>query len=243
MNFIFRPGLSIAVAIALAILCSLGVWQLKRLEWKRGVIAAMSERLTSTPISFDEALERAIAGENMEYQPVFLNGVYAHDLESRVFGTYDGAAGVYVFAPLDTDDPQTGGRRFIYVNRGFAPQDFRDPETRADAQIVGDARIEGLFRGAEKKRGLEALLAPADQPEDNLYFLRDPKILAARYGFDAPAFYVDSSGAESAARWPKGGLTRIDIPNRHFEYALTWFGLAAALVCVFLIFSMKRGDA
>lgn len=277
MTFDFRPGLAVAVAIALAVLVSLGVWQLQRLEWKRGVIAGMTERLSASPIAFDAALSRALAGEKMEYQPVFLEGVYAHDLESAVFGSYEGAAGVYVFTPLervpekcarfsdknaqerndpgracdqedagqapDAADPQTGGRRFIYVNRGFAPQAFRDPALRADGAVAGEIRIEGLFRSAEAKRGFEKWLAPNDQPEDNLYFIRDPEILAARRGISVPPFYVDSSGRESAAPWPKGGLTRIDIPNRHLEYALTWFGLAAALIGVFLAFSFKRADA
>jgi surfeit locus 1 family protein len=31
-----------------------------------------------------------------------------------------------------------------------------------------------------------------------------------------------------------------DIPNRHFEYALTWFGLAAALAGVYAAALFKR---
>ena len=238
MKFDFRPDLAVAVAIALAILISLGAWQLKRLEWKRGLIADMTERLASPPIPFDEAMARAEAGEKMEYQPVFLDGVYADDLQSDIFGTYEGAPGVYVFTPLDVAD-QKGGRRFIYVNRGFTPQASRASESRAE----GDVRVEGLFRRAERKRAFEKWLAPKDQPEDNLYFIRDPQILAARHAMSVPPFYVDSSGKENAGPWPKGGLTRIDIPNRHFEYALTWFGLAAALIGVYLSYSVKRdGD-
>lgn len=240
MSFRWRPGLVVATSIAFAILCSLGAWQLQRLHWKEELIAQIDARLSAPPITFDEALSRAAAGEKMEYQPVYVDGVYAHDLESEVFGTYDGAPGVYVFTALDTPDLQTGARRFIYVNRGFAPQEFRDPATRIDGQVAGEVRVEGLFRATEQKRGIEKWIAPQDQPADNLYFVRDPKILAARHAIDVPAFYIDSAGTESAAAWPKGGLTRVDIPNRHFEYALTWFGLAAALAGVFVAFSLKR---
>jgi surfeit locus 1 family protein len=54
-------------------------------------------------------------------------------------------------------------------------------------------------------------------------------------------FFVDAA-AEPAnpGGWPKGGVTRIDIPNRHLEYALTWFGLAATLVGVFAVFAWGR---
>lgn len=240
MSFRLRPGLTLATAIALAVLSSLGAWQLQRLEWKRGLIAQMTTRLSADPVPFDDALAREAAGENMEYQPVFLGGVYAHDLETAVFGTYEGAPGVYVFTPLDAADPATGGRRFIYVNRGFAPQDFRNPATRAEGEVSGEVRVEGLFRHAERRRGFEKWLAPEDQPKDNLYFIRDPNILAARHSIETPGFYIDSFGRENRGLWPKGGLTRVDLPNRHFEYALTWFGLAAALLGVFIAFSLKR---
>ncbi len=240
MSLRLRPGLVVATSIAFAILCSLGVWQLQRLHWKEDLITQIDARLSSSPIPFDEAVARTATGEKMEYQPVYLDGIYAHDLESGVFGTYNGAPGVYVFTPLETADLQSGGRRFVYVNRGFAPQQFRDQATRMDGQVAGDLRIEGLLRMAERKRGIEKWIAPQDQPTDNLYFVRDPKVLAARHAIDVPAFYIDSAGRESAAAWPKGGLTRVDIPNRHFEYALTWFGLAATLAGVFLAFSLKR---
>ena len=31
-----------------------------------------------------------------------------------------------------------------------------------------------------------------------------------------------------------------NIPNRHFEYALTWFGLAAALIGVYAAMLLRR---
>jgi surfeit locus 1 family protein len=39
---------------------------------------------------------------------------------------------------------------------------------------------------------------------------------------------------------PKGGVTRLSLPNRHLEYALTWYGLAATLVGVYLGFAISR---
>ena len=54
-------------------------------------------------------------------------------------------------------------------------------------------------------------------------------------------FFVDAE-AEPAppGGWPRGGVTRLELPNRHLEYALTWYGLAAALVGVFLAFAAAR---
>jgi surfeit locus 1 family protein len=237
MKFRLRPGLAVAAAISLAILCSLGGWQLKRLAWKTDLIAQTEARLAAAPIPFVEALTRAAAGERMDYQPVYLDGAYANAFEARVFGTYDGAAGVYVFTPLCVADD---GVDCVYVNRGFAPQEFRDRALRADGEVEGMTRVEGLFRSAERKRGLEKWLAPKDQPTDNLYFVRDPQVLAARRAIAVPSFYVDAFGGATPAPWPKGGLTRVAFPNRHLEYALTWFGLAAALIGVFIAASVRR---
>jgi surfeit locus 1 family protein len=36
--------------------------------------------------------------------------------------------------------------------------------------------------------------------------------------------------------WPKGGQTRLSLPNNHLQYALTWFGLAAALVVIYGVY-------
>ncbi len=233
MTFHFRPALTAAALAALAILCSLGSWQMQRLAWKTELIAKTEARLSAAPMPLDEALRRAEAGEDLEYQPVYADGVYRLDLAALVFGAHEGKPGAWVFTPFE----RSAG--VIYVNRGFAPQDGA-----ADAAKAGPAaavRVEGLFRSAEVKRGLERALAPVDQQADNLYFARDPERLAAAHSLDVPAYYIESFGRESAAPWPRGGLTRVEFPNRHLEYALTWFGLAGALVAVFLAFSFRRG--
>jgi len=38
---------------------------------------------------------------------------------------------------------------------------------------------------------------------------------------------------------PVGGVTIIDLPNSHLQYAMTWYGLAAALAAV-LILRLRR---
>jgi surfeit locus 1 family protein len=46
--------------------------------------------------------------------------------------------------------------------------------------------------------------------------------------------------AQPGETWPRGGVTRLDLPNRHLEYALTWYGLALALIGVYSIFVIGR---
>jgi surfeit locus 1 family protein len=42
---------------------------------------------------------------------------------------------------------------------------------------------------------------------------------------------------------PQAGETRTVFPNNHLQYAITWYGLAAALLAVFGAFVMSRRHA
>jgi surfeit locus 1 family protein len=215
-------------------LVSLGTWQVQRLEWKRSLISRIQTRVGEAPMPFDAALAAVAAGADLEYQPVRVRGVFDHDRAARVFATQNGAAGYLLFTPLRVA-PE--GPILVWVNRGFAPQTAPPGEIGAPG---GEVEIVGLMRTPERPSGAAGLVRPKDQPQDNLYFIRDPAAFARSNGAVATTYYVDSSGAENNARWPLGGLTRVTFPNRHLEYALTWYGLAAALAGVYFAFSFRR---
>jgi len=229
-RFQFRPVLTVFVLASLAILVSLGTWQLKRLQWKEALIASVDARVHSEPIPFGEALARAEAGENMEYQPVTLEGAFLPEGDAKVFGSYDGAPGAYVFMPVDA-----GLSKLVYVNEGFAPQGMADAEDTAPRTIVG------LFRSTERPSPPASWVLPQGRSDDGLWFIRSPQEFAAAVDRDAFAFYIDE-GPVAGREWPKGGTTRLEFSNRHLEYALTWYGLAAALIGVWIVFSLKEGD-
>ena len=71
----------------------------------------------------------------------------------------------------------------------------------------------------------------------------DCKVLAtAASGRPRTHHVIIDAEAEPAnpGGWPRGGTTRLDIANRHLEYALTWYGLAATLIGVFAAFAAGR---
>ena len=45
-------------------------------------------------------------------------------------------------------------------------------------------------------------------------------------------FFIDANDAANPGGLPVGGVTLIDLPNNHLQYAVTWYGLAGALVAV-----------
>lgn len=229
-RFRFRPVLTLCVVLALGVLVSLGSWQLHRLEWKRDLIARVEARVDADPIPFEEAVRHAEAGEDMEYTPVVLSGEFRFDRTARVFGAYEGTPGTFSFTPM-----QTGAGVTAYVNRGFVPQSAE----AAAASGTEQATVSGLLRYSENLSPPASWFRSAEQSVDGLWFVRAPQLFAEKAGAKASPYYIDQF-AVSGREWPKGGTTRLEFNNRHLEYALTWFGLALALIGVWVAFSLQK---
>ncbi|NOX82836.1 MAG: hypothetical protein GXP06_07600 [Alphaproteobacteria bacterium] len=235
-RFLFRPVLTVFVLAGLAMLVSLGAWQLERLDWKQGLITKIEARAEAPPMALEEAIARADAGEDMEYAPVRVRGRLQPDIEARLFGSYEGAAGIYLFTVVEPQDLDL----LVYVNLGFVPQSILQASTEAPLyQSLETPEITGLFRYREELPPPASWFQSAEQSSDGLWFVRDPLHFAKAAQVEASPYYVDSF-ARDGAPWPKGGTTRLDFRNAHLDYALTWFGLAVVLFGIWLIFSLPK---
>jgi surfeit locus 1 family protein len=229
-------------AVGFAVLVSLGVWQLQRLQWKEALIARVEDRTTAEPVAAPgpdawPTLDVADA----EYRPVVVTGRYRNDKEAHVVfaltepkGPY-GGVGYMVMTPLETDEGW-----IVYVNRGFVPRDKADPATRAEGQIEGSTEVTGLLRRPADRQWF----GPGDDAAANEWFSRDPALFAAASGLpaDTVAPYIIDADADPTlpGGLPQGGETVVSFPNNHLQYALTWFGLAAALAIIFVGFAFRQ---
>ena len=68
----FPVGLTIAVAISLAILIGLGSWQLQRLHWKEALLARVAALQAAPATSGEAALERMAAGADLDFARIRL---------------------------------------------------------------------------------------------------------------------------------------------------------------------------
>lgn len=232
-RFHFRPVLSFAVLIALGILLLLGNWQMQRLAWKQALIAKVEAGMNAPAIPFAEAVARARAGEGMAYTPVSISGAIIPGSEAFVFGTYDGEPGVYLFSAFQT------GIATVYVNEGFVPQAILKGPGFGVSSEGGERSVIGLFRYAEDPSPPASWFKPKGKSADGLWYVRDPEEFATRLGLETPPYYIDEL-VVAGREWPKGGTTRLQFNNRHLEYALTWFGLAATLLGVWIAFSLQK---
>jgi surfeit locus 1 family protein len=231
----------LAAGAAFLVLVSLGTWQVRRLAWKEALIATVEARVDqpAAPLP-DPATWPTLADETIEYLPVRLSGTFDHGREIHVFialgepaGPY-GGQGYFVVTPLILDDD-----RVVFVNRGFVPAERKDPATRAEGQVEGQVTLEGLIRPPEPA----TWLSPEPDLAKNVWFVRDPVRMAEATGIDparvAP-FTVDARAGQSPGSLPQGGETVVSFTNNHLGYAVTWFGLAAALAAVTFVFLTAR---
>jgi surfeit locus 1 family protein len=230
-------AVTVASLVAFAILVSLGIWQLQRLTWKEGLLAEIDSRIHAAPQPLPPFAEwPSLAPGDYEYRHVRVTGIFEHEDEALVFLGDSGLKnqpepGYLVLTPLRLENGA-----HVIVNRGFVPAGRKDAASRAADQIAGPVTITGLMRSPEERN----LFTPADEPQKGLYFTRDPALIAAHFGLSDPApFTIDADAEPVPGGLPQGGTTVIDIPNDHFEYALTWFGLAATLAGVYIAFVLK----
>jgi surfeit locus 1 family protein len=228
------PGL--VALVALALLVSLGNWQMRRLAWKEGLLAQMAARADAAPQEPPARQTWAgLAPQDYEFLRVRLIGRFDHAREALVFQAAGGLArepGYLVMTPL-----RLSSGAHVFVNRGFVPQALADPARRAAGQIAGESEVVGLLRSPEPRNAF----TPPDEPGKRLWHVRDPLAMAAALGVpDAAPFSLDAQAGDVPGGWPQGGASLRNVANNHLSYALTWYGLALTLAGVFAVFAWRR---
>jgi len=230
-----RLVLAIAILAATAVLVSLGFWQVRRLAWKEALIARVEERLAEPAQPLDTVL--AQAGGDLDWRPMTASGAFDHSLEQYFYTTHKGEVGWNVFAPLKLPDG-----RWLIVNRGFVPDRLRDPATRLEGQVEGEVEISGLARSPVLEKPNSFM--PDNRPDKRELYWRSHDQIAAAMGLDPATVLpveLDAGAADVPGGWPQGGTTIVEFPNSHLQYAVTWFGLAAACLGVggWLLFARR----
>ena len=236
---------TLSAALALAILAALGTWQLQRMAWKEALIEQIAVRAKAEPIFLDGAATLFRAGEDLEYTPVRARGRFLHNQEMFYFASGPKGPGYHVYTPLIGPSGDV-----LLVNRGFITEGERKLDRSLGSDPAPLSEVVGLLRSPEKK----SLFAPANDRDHNLWFWRDQKGMADQaLGAGSEArkkalpFFIEAvsapAGAELRPGTPRGGVTRLELPNRHLEYALTWFGLGLALIGVYVVFVRNRLQA
>jgi len=233
----FRPAFwpTVTALPIFILLIGLGVWQIERLHWKEGLIEARAAALAAPTAALPTDLA---AARGMEFRHVRATGEFLHQHEFFLGASNDaGVTGYQVVTPLRLADGAV-----LLVNRGWIDAGLKDPSKRAAGEIAGPVTVEGLLR--LPPAGRPNWFVPDNRCDIDYWFWIDIPAMARCGGLDRVLpFYVDAGPAPNPGGWPKGGVTRTELPNDHLQYAITWFSLAAGLVVVYLLYHRKGAVA
>lgn len=207
--------LTLLVVPAVALLVGLGVWQMQRLQWKAELIAE-AESAAARPVG-----DPATALQAGEFARLYLD---CPGLSTAPFvelrSIQDGQSGARLISACR---PADAGPTFL-VDRGFIADDVtaRPLVAPSDTPI----RIEGQLR---EPGAPNALTPPAT---DALFYARDTDAMARALDVTdiepLTVFATTSTNPDFAALRPSAPPAAF--ANNHLGYAITWFGLALALI-------------
>ena len=222
-----------ALLLCAALFSALGVWQVNRLAWKRALIAHVNEVSTANPI--EARLLPMAPGPrdlaDLEYRRVWALGRFEPQGTTLVSALTERGAGYWALVPLRMADG-----RGVWINRGYVPLGTT-ALAEAARTPTGEVAITGLLRKSEPK----GRFLQANAPAQDRWYSRDVAALSTARGVGhAASWFIDAQGPEIAGQ-PVPGLTVIQFPNNHLQYALTWF--AMALASLFGIWLVCRRDA
>jgi surfeit locus 1 family protein len=226
-----QPGFTLLCLLPFVLLNGLGVWQLERLHWKLGLIAQIEHNMRAPPISLDQALTLGLA--RAQYRRITVAGRFDNAKENFFYTTGpNGRPAYHVLTPLLID---SGGA--VMIDRGYVPLPLRDPASRPGSEPAGSRNVVGILRTPDKP----GFFTPSPDLPHRIWFARDVVAMARAAHLRLVAPVIVEAVVTGGAKWPRGGQTRVNLPNDHLQYALTWFLLAAALAAVYIAWHRARG--
>lgn len=224
----FPVILTVLAVALLGVLLGLGVWQVQRMQWKEGLIAGAEAAAGQPPLPLEEALKL----EKPEFRRVLLTcrGLAAAPfVELQSIENSD--AGVRLVSACAVEGGPT-----LLVDRGFVSAEIsaRPPVNAADTMPVV---VTGVLRRAPAP---SALTPP---PAEGRFYGRDAEAMARTLKVEGPispftVFATTSTNPDWAALKPSAPPAAFT--NNHLGYALTWFGLAAALIAFYAVLLRRR---
>lgn len=231
MSFRPLPVLTLATALALAVLVALGIWQLERRTEKHALLARIAERSAMAPAPIEILLA---------------TGDYAAHRPAAAQGTFIAGHQAYVFAPRTDKGPTVQGYKrvsafalasggTILVDEGWVPAEWRERPGVSARQ--DETEIEGVLRPPTAP----GAFTPPPDATKRIVFVRDSTAIAGLLGLKLKTSLVFEATTRSGDNGPEPLPYAIDLPDNHLNYALTWFSLALVLLVVYLRFHYVRG--
>ena len=244
-------GFAIFTLVMVVTCIGLGTWQLQRRTAKHALIAALNERLAAAPEALPAPAQwNPLTPASDEFRRVRFTATYARLPDAMVYSSGSAVRddvsgpGTWAFLPAQILSGET-----VVINAGFvqnAMQDRAQQDRAAGRLVTGEAvNLTGYLRFPEAA----GTLTPSENISKRLWFTRDHPAMARALGWGeggkpvAP-FYIDLESPVPDSGTPKPGPLSVHLKDDHLQYAITWFGLAGAMVIAFVVWwrGQRRPD-
>jgi surfeit locus 1 family protein len=236
----------LASGLGLAVLLTLGVWQLQRLQWKQALIASIDQRTQALPKPLADVLMAVGRGEDMSYQRVSFSGKCIKGAYLRFLVSHDGLPAYRIIQACEFLNSGSA----LMVDLGAVPEHapnlwLKQAETLTlpDEPDRFYAEIEGIVLTPSSRRGT---FDPENNADKNLWHWWDNSAVQLALtsklpaGVDLTNLLVQQTVASATPNWPKPVPVKANLRNNHLGYAITWFGLAVVLIVMTTLFVRSR---
>ena len=233
-------GFGVFTLLMVALFVGLGLWQLQRRVEKHALIAALTERLAAAPGSLPSPAQwSALTPATDEFRRVRFAATYQPLPDAMVYSSGSAVRedvsgpGTWAFLPAALPTGET-----VVINAGFVQNTMqdRDQQDRAVARLITNQPV--MLTGYLRFPEVAGALTPSENPAKRLWFTRDHPAMARALGWGGDGqkvapFYIDLEQPVPASGIPKPGPLEVHLKDDHVQYAITWFGLAGAVVIAF----------
>ncbi len=225
----------VSYLVVLALLISLGFWQLGRADQKREFIENQQKMQSAEALQLDHNLPEAL--EALKFRRVKISGDYDSNQQILLDNQHvNGKVGYFVFTPLKIK----GSDKAVLINRGWLPLNVDRKQLPAvmlqNASVTLSGRVNSFPEPGIK-------LAGADQPTDgwpSVVGVLDSQILSKKMGYALYSYQIELDPEQPEGYLRNWHGLNIMPPEKHIAYAVQWFGLAIALTLLVVWLQLKQ---
>jgi len=210
------------IILFVTIFCTLGTWQLYRLQWKLELISEITFGLDSSPIEYSNVIKK-------NYQRVKAKGKFDFDKQIYLYSLNDnGKPGYDVVTPFRTNKNEN-----VLINRGWINKELKNNPS-INSKADSEQKIVGLLRKIYKPN----IFKPENDLKNNIWFSINLEDFKEATGEQFNEFVIFLEDNQVKAPLPK--KISIDVPNNHLKYAITWYAISISIIFYYLYFRRKK---
>ncbi len=215
-----KISFSIFVFFSIILFCSLGTWQIYRLQWKLDLINEINYGLNSESVPYSKT-------NIINYQKVKFSGTFDFEKQIYLYSlNSNGKPGYDIITPI-----KINFNEILLVNRGWISNDLKNNK---NINKMKSKSFEGIVKKISKSNPFK----PENDIKNNVWYSLKLEDLQNFTGYKLTNFVLYLQNSENNLVEKK--IISPDLPNNHLKYAITWYSVALSILLYFLYFRKKQ---